>query len=365
MRVAIDVTPLLRERAGIAICTEMLVESARSAGHEVIGLLSGWRELHDGALGIDIPTVRNWLPRILNPLFMDILRWPQVESLTGPTDVFVATNYASLPARRATNIASLHDVGRLLYPHLFGKRQVLRASLMVRRCARFADLLMVPTEAVAREVVELGLAKPDRIRVVPWFARPMPAPASAPVNGVPADPPLMLCVATHERRKNIPLLIRAFQKVAEKLPHHLVLAGGPGPDSPEVLATARSNGASDRIHFIGHAAPAELSALYLRADVAICPSRYEGFGLTLLEAMASGCPVLATDIPAHREIGGQAVRLVPPDDEHAFVESMLELGRNDLARTELRDLGLARSQRFSTVETQRQFGELLSSLCNP
>ena len=70
----------------------------------------------------------------------------------------------------------------------------------------------------------------------------------------------------------------------------------------------RSNGAAHRIHLVGHAGEAVLSALYRRADLVVCPSLYEGFGLTLLEAMASGCPVLATDIPAHREVGGGAVR---------------------------------------------------------
>jgi glycosyltransferase involved in cell wall biosynthesis len=364
VRVGIDVTPLLRERTGIAVCTELLVESARQAGNDVVGLVSGWRQLRDGPPALDVPTVRNWVPRTLNPLLMDVLRWPKLETLFSRLDVFVATNYAILPARRATNIALLHDVGRLVHPHLYGKRQVLRSRLMVRRCARFADILMVPTESVAREVVDLDLADMDRIRVVPWFARPMPV-AEAKLDGLPIEGPFLLCVATHERRKNIPLLVRAFQRAAEELPHHLVIAGGSGPDSELLLATARSNGASDRIHFVGHADPMQLATLYRHADVAICPSCYEGFGLTLLEAMASGCPVLATDIAAHREVGGDAVRLVPPDDELAITAGLVELARDDLARRQLRDLGLERSRRFSTGETRRRFGNLLSSLSGP
>ncbi|MHC4547873.1 MAG: glycosyltransferase family 4 protein [Planctomycetota bacterium] len=365
MRIGIDVTPLLRERSGIAVCTEMLLQSALGNGHEVVGLVSGWRQLHDGPLELGIPVVRSWVPRTLNPFFMDVLRWPKLETLFGRLDVFVATNFAILPARRATNIALLHDVGRLVHPHLYGRRQVIRSRFMVRRCARFADILMVPTESVAHEVVQLGLAGWDRIRVVPWFARPLPESETGGLDGVPSDRPLMLCVATHERRKNIPLLIRAFRRAAEEVPHRLVVAGGSGPDSEEVLATARSNGASDRIHFVGHANPAQLAALYRRADLAVCPSRYEGFGLTLLEAMASGCPVLAADIPAHREVGGDAVRLVPPTDEGAFAAGLVELACNDVVRTELRDLGLRRSRHFSTGETRRQFDDLLSSLCVP
>jgi glycosyltransferase involved in cell wall biosynthesis len=364
VRVGIDVTPLLRERTGIAVCTELLVESARQAGNEVVGLVSGWRQLRDGPVALDIPIVRNWVPRALNPFLMDVVRWPKVETLFGRLDVFIATNYAIQPARRATSIALLHDVGRLMHPHLYGRRQVLRSRFMVRRCARFADILMVPTESVASEVVDLGLANMDRIHVVPWFARAMP-PARAECDGLPVRRPFLLCVATHERRKNIPLLVRAFQRAAEELPHHLVIAGGAGPDSALVLETARSNGASDRIHFVGHADATQLATLYRNADVAVCPSCYEGFGLTLLEAMASGCPVLASDIAAHREVGGDAVRLVPADDEHAITAGLVELVRDDLARRQLRDLGLERSRRFSTGETRRRFGNLLSSLSGP
>jgi len=341
----------------------MIVEGARAAGHEVVGLVSGWRTLRD-SLPSEAPEVRaNWVPRVLNPFFMDVLRWPSVESLLGPTDIFVATNYCMPPARRASSLALLHDVGRLSRPELYNKRQVMRARFMARRCARFADLLVVPTEAIAREVVDVGLASARRVRVVPWGVRRLPAPEPEDVGQMVGDDPLLLCVSTLERRKNVHLAVRAFQKASHSLPHHLVVAGGRGSASAEVFAAARENGAADRIHFVGHADEHQLSALYDRADVVICPSLYEGFGLTLLEAMASGCPVLASDIPAHREVGGGAVRFVPPDDEGAFIASLIDLVRDERARADMRTLGLERSRRFSWQETRQQFGALLSSRC--
>jgi glycosyltransferase involved in cell wall biosynthesis len=361
MRVGIDVTPLLRERTGIAVCTEMLVASAKEAGHEVTGLVSGWRSLRDG-LPRDCPPVRSlWVPRNLNPLFLDVLRWPKVESVLGATDVYVATNYVILPSRAATTVAFIHDVGRLVHPRLYGRRQVMRFRFMMRRCGRYADLLVVPTESVAREIVDLGIATYDRIRVVPWGARELPeVPLETPVGALPADAPLLLCVATLERRKNVAALIRAFQKASHSVPHHLVVAGGAGSEADDVLAAVRSNGAAHRIHLVGHAGEALLSALYRRADVVVCPSLYEGFGLTLLEAMASGCPVLATDIPAHREVGGGAVRFVAPDDEGELADGLVDLVADARARAELRDKGLERSRRFTWLETRQHFDALLA-----
>ena len=168
MRVGIDVTPLLRAPTGIAVCTRLLVEGVRGAGHEVIGLVSGWRRMKTDARELPVPARSSWLPRILNPLFLDTLQWPSLETVLGEVDVFIATNYAIRPSRRARTVALIHDVGRLLHPSLYGRRQVWRARFMVRRCARFADILVVPTESVGREVVELGIATPDRIRVVLW-----------------------------------------------------------------------------------------------------------------------------------------------------------------------------------------------------
>ena len=360
VRVGIDVTPLLRQRTGIAVCTELVLGLVKAAGHEPIGLASGYRTLDGKMPDLGMPVRRNWVPWLAERLFTDLLRRPTVEDLVGRVDAYIATNHVVLPARRARNIALVHDVGRLTHPHLYGSRQVWRFRHLARRLARFADTFVVPTEAVAGELVGLGIGTRDRIHVVPWFARLLPATGAGLPSGVPDDLPLILCVATLERRKNIPHLVRAFQRAAHAVPHHLVVAGGAGPSLEEALSVARSNGAADRIHFIGHAGAEQLGALYRKADLAVCPSLYEGFGLPLVEAMAHGCPVMASDIPVHREVGGGAIRLVPPNDEDALVEALVDLSRDQGARLTLRRLGLERTRDFSPDRTRRLLGEAFS-----
>jgi len=361
LRIGLDATPLLRARTGIGVFTEMLVRTGRESGDEVVGLVSGYRSLVNGLPDLGIRLVRNWVPRVLNPLLLDVLRWPPVEAFLGPTDVFIATNYFLPPARRATTLAFIHDVGRLTHPELYGARQVLRARILLRRCARFADLFVAPSEAVAGEITNLGILPRRRIHVVPLAARTLPSGEAAVPPPVPAGAPYLLCVSTLERRKNIPFLLRAFGLASRRLPHHLVVAGATGESAREALGGAQLDGLAPRVHFLGHAAESTLGALYHRAEVTVCPSLYEGFGLPVLEAMACGCPVLASDIAAHREVGGEAVRLAPGRDEAAFAESLVDLASDERARSDLRDRGILRSRQFSWTETGRRLRETLTS----
>jgi glycosyltransferase involved in cell wall biosynthesis len=362
MRVGLDLTPLLRSKTGIGVCTEMLAQGARDAGHEVVGVVSGWRWLRSGHSDLAFPTVRNWLPRSLKPVCNRLLRWPCVETFTGPLDLFVATNYVVPPTRAATSVAFVHDVGRLLHPHLYRPRQVRRFERAMRACARFADFILVPTASVGREISALGLFDPDRIRVLPLAVRPLPTPAQRAATE--ATDPMVLCVSSLERHKNIPTLIRAFRRIVRSQPHHLVLAGGRGGGAEEVRAAVRNSEIPEsRIHFLGHVDENRLADLYRNAEVTVCPSLYEGFGLTVLEAMANGSPVIASDIPAHREVAGDAAQFVSAQSEAEVADALVDLIGDETRRGEFRARGLDRSSQFSWERTREEFSRLISAKC--
>ncbi|MGQ0615040.1 MAG: glycosyltransferase family 4 protein [Planctomycetaceae bacterium] len=361
MRIGIDATPLLRSRTGIGVFTEMLVRTAQESGDEVVGLVSGYRSLVNGLPDFGIRLVRNWFPRALNSVLLDLLRWPKVERMVGPIDVFIGTNYVLPPTRHATNIAFIHDVGRLTHPELYRPRQVRRARRHLRRCARFADLFVAPTESVAAEILRHGILPRRKIHVVPLAARMLPLGDAGVPPAIPQGAPYLLCVSTLERRKNIPFLLRAFGLASSRLPHHLVMAGAAGEAGREAIAAADLGRLSSRVHFLGHAEESILGALYRRADLTVCPSLYEGFGLPVLEAMACGCPVLASDIAAHREVGGEAVRLAPSRDEGAFAECLVDLAHDERARIDLKNRGIERSSQFSWTETGRRLREAFTT----
>jgi len=356
MRVGLDVTPLLRVRTGVAVATELVRDCLRADGHEIVPLLGAWRALRDRPIPLLLRARRNWLPGFLSDVFLDRLRWPSVETVVGRVDAFVATNYAVLPARRARNVALVHDVGRVVHPDLYRPRQVTRFDRLLRRCCALADRVVVPTASVARDLARLDLLPPERIRVVPWAVRA--TNGAAPRLALPAHAPLIVSAATLDRRKNLDTLLRAFFTAAPRIPHHLVLAGGTG-SAAEELGRALEEAPAGRVHLVGHVGRDALAALLRRASFAVCPSFYEGFSLPVLEAMAHGCPVLASDIAAHREVGGDAIRFVPPGDEEAMAGLLVELARDAETRRQLRAAGLRRSRAFAWTNTSRRLAEAL------
>jgi len=357
----LGITPLFRPKTGVGVFTEMVLEHARESGDEIVGIASGYKILQRRDLDLGVPVAANWVPRYVNRLMPDLVPYPYVESLVGDVDAYLATNYFIMPARRAANVAFIHDVGRLTRPHLYRPRQVARFRDVFRRCARFADLLITPTDAVAKEIVELGVVGQDRVRTVPLGVRKLSSDHIA--NGkFGGRDPYVLCVSSHDRRKNLAFLVRAFVQAAKELPHHLVVAGGGNSDRDLRQAVAAANGTASRIHLLGHTEESVLGGLYRNAAFTVCPSLYEGFGLPILEAMASGCPVLATDIAAHREVAGNAARLIPIASERLFAESLIEFARDDRSRSDLAQLGLARSSEFTWDRTARGVREVITQL---
>jgi glycosyltransferase involved in cell wall biosynthesis len=131
------------------------------------------------------------------------------------------------------------------------------------------------------------------------------------------SPPVLLTVGRLKAHKNQVATIRAASRIGRPVQVRLI---GRGPEASALQATARSLGVACRIDT--EADDAAVVDAYQRAQVAICPSRFEGFGLGPIESLACGTPVVASDIPPHREFAGHAARLFPLDDEDALVTSV-------------------------------------------
>jgi glycosyltransferase involved in cell wall biosynthesis len=172
-----------------------------------------------------------------------------------------------------------------------------------------------------------------------------PDPRRTPVE------PFYVYVGDFAKRKNLPFLVRAFD--AADCPVRLVLAGRVDDGFDSLRAAIRAARSRERIDVLVDPSDAELEALYRAAVALILPSRYEGFGFTALEAMARGCPVLASDIAATREIAGDGAMLLPLDDEGPWSDALRSVAADASVRAELRARGARTAARYSWLDTAR------------
>lgn len=163
----------------------------------------------------------------------------------------------------------------------------------------------------------------------------------------------VLFVGTQEHHKNLPRLIEAFGKMKAQhaLPHCLVLAGGKGNSSEMVLATIDRLNLSDAVVMLGYVPDEELPGLYAGADLFAFPSLHEGFGIPILEAMASGTVVLTSDIYAMPEVAGDAAIYVNPNEVDSIAIGLWRGLSDEQLRQELRNKGAARAARFTWHNT--------------
>ena len=237
-----------------------------------------------------------------------------------------ATLFPRLPAS-VRRVSTVYDLTFRLAPETMGRTHLIAHRMFFERDVRRADqLVAISNGTAARLQAWLG-------GVLAAVAQPAAAPAFRPVDplavahtlaGLGITSPFFLAVGTWEPRKNLELLVRVFRALRAEgdfLDYRLVLAGGAGwkderlRDLLGIGDALDDRGVTDGVMAVGFVADELLAHLYAGCRAFVFPSRYEGFGLPVLEARACGAPVLAADIPELREAGGEATVYVPPTSE--------------------------------------------------
>jgi len=165
----------------------------------------------------------------------------------------------------------------------------------------------------------------------------------------------ILYVGTIEPRKNLTRLMTAFANARKSgVPHQLVCVGPYGWASRDLSGHIERLGIRDAVHFTGYVAFEHLPAIYNLADFFAFPSLYEGFGLPVVEAMASGIPVLTSNTSSLGEIAGDAAETIDPTNTAAMCDAIVRLAKDSALRCELSDRGLRRARSFSWGQTARE-----------
>lgn len=158
--------------------------------------------------------------------------------------------------------------------------------------------------------------------------------------------PYILHVGNRNSYKDGATLLRAFTAVAADLPDHTLLLVGGGPLTREERDLLQAGGVLTRV-LQRTLTDADVPAAYAQAAVTVFPSRYEGFGLPAVEAMASGSPLILADTSSLPEVGGDAARYFPPGDDRMLAATLREILSDDVARADLRTRGIAQARRFT------------------
>lgn len=250
-------------------------------------------------------------------------------------------------ARRAdiTTFMMLHDTIPIEFPHLVPAGADAHHARMIRTAARYADCLILNSKYTQARVAQAmeRLAQ----RRLPGMVRPLPLPKAFMdvATGIKdlAHIDYFVIVSAIEPRKNHALLLRIWDRLIASLggqAPHLMIVGSRGHAAHSILAPFEAQPAlRERIHIISGLSSPALAALVLGASAMLCPSFVEGFGLPIQEANALGVPTLASDIPAHREVGNADTIFLPCDDDAAWESAILAArGRPRRPRPEISSL---------------------------
>jgi glycosyltransferase involved in cell wall biosynthesis len=271
-------------------------------------------------------------------------------------DLYHATAYA-LPAGGVAGtrlVLTIHDLVAELFPEALGFRHRL-AFRRTFRSASAAERVITVSRTTRRDLLARHALAPERVVAVPnGVASSFRAPGHG-VGGSGFPSPFLLYVGGLDPLKNVTLLLDVIERArARSIDVHLVIAGEEGPRRAALAAAAAGRRLDDRVHAVGHLEDARLAAAYRDALAFVFPSRYEGFGLPPLEAMASGCPVISSPAGALREVLGDAANLRDPSDVEGWVEAVGSLLHDPAARRALVEAGTLRAAGFTWERTARE-----------
>ena len=293
------------------------------------------------------------------------------DRLVPGVELFHSTEHLLLPLRRAPTVLTVHDLIYKRFPEYHKSLNYWYLNrAMPLYCARAAAIVAV-SEATRRDLVQFYGVDPAKVTVVYEAAathfQPAPLARIAAVRDSYHLPPRFLIhLSTIEPRKNLMRLLDAFQILRRSFPDlHLLLAGGRGWLDDDFFARIAAEGLGEVVRPLGWVPDEDLPAIIGAAALAVQPSLYEGFGLPILEHMACGQVVAASDSSSHPEVGGAAAAYFDPTDSEQMAAVIVRLLSDGDEYARRRELGLAQAARFSwdraASETEAIYDRLLAS----
>ncbi|MFH1130349.1 MAG: glycosyltransferase family 1 protein [Pseudomonadota bacterium] len=291
-------------------------------------------------------------------------------------DLYHATDPKGTPHLRGTKtVVNCYDLIPTIlgYPYLprFWPR---KANAVVEKWRyRGRDHIIAISKCTRRDLQQVAQLQDDRVSVVhlgvdneKFCPTPEPEEAKRVASEIGTDRPYFLCVGGFDPRKQVKELVEAFYECVTELDEVLVICGRPSPWQKRKLQERIARlGIQKRVIFLDFVPPAILPALYRQATAHATMSIYEGFGITIVEAFASGCPVVALRASCIPEVAGDAAFLIEPGSDEAMSMALKKIATDEKLRIELRARGLDRAVHFSwdrcAAETLKVYRSVLGT----
>jgi len=366
MRIGIDAAPLIGNRGGVGWHTYYLLRALLDLKEDVefVGYVRA------GSLGsLDIA---EW-PHDLPIRWVEADRWGMATmGVRDGLDLYHGTNFKMQTTGRFGGIVTIHDMWMDLFPRysrkLFGQRwSFYRTKGTVLKARK----VITVSESSANDIARLYRIPREKISVVnngvSSYFQPTTDPAMLAALhrrfGWPTNR-YILFVGGADPRKNHLTLLQAYALQASRLRSHcLIITGSPTHRFGDIPANAKQLGLEDRVVCVGHLSIDELRALYVHADLFVFPSRYEGFGMPVLEAMACGTPVITSAKTSLPEVAGDAAVLIDPLSPEELGEALVRVAHDASLRQTLRQKGLERVKAFTWERAARETLCVYRELC--
>jgi glycosyltransferase involved in cell wall biosynthesis len=361
IRVLLDSQPLLGRRTGIGRYVERLTASLQEEGADLFywfNQLSSIEVLNS----LDIPPhkIRNskYIYKVIRRLMKPNFTHDFPVDIFEPFDIFHGSNFITYKTKRAKSVLTVHDLAFLQFPEVASKETYRHHSLWLPYSINKADHIIAVSQCTKEDIIRCYGVPSQKISVIYLAADDQIQKECKPLSekvrkkyNLPKD--YALYVGTIEPRKNIPFMLEGFAlaKKRYKFPHKLVIAGAKGWKYEKVYETLEKYQLHNEVIFTGYVEDEDLPSIYKNADVFLFPSRYEGFGIPVLEAMQCGVAVIASNVSSLPEIVGKAGRLVSLKNIEEFIDSIGELLTNETKRKEYEEAGKFQAQLFSWKKT--------------
>ena len=360
MRVLIDAFPLLAPRSGVGNYTWFLAKALRKEFPEDSFVYFYGRrfskEILEAAPSFDAGlklTLKKLLPypyRLTQPIKEAFFRLGAPKQ---KADIYHEMNYVPLPYA-GPQVTTVFDMSLIRYPETHPKdRRAYFESYFKKRLPQ-SDHFITISDFSKRELSELYDVPPEKITTVYLGGLEEVPPLCGPEPETPER--YFLYCGNLEPRKNLPMLLRAYAAAKRRdrsLPK-LLFVGSPSWLAEEFFETLKKEDLEDNVVIKGFVPAAELPCYYKKALAFLFPSRYEGFGLPVLEAMQMGVPVVTSDCASLPEVAGNAGITLPPDDVEGWSEALLLLSGDETKRADMSRKSLERADLFSWAKCARE-----------